>query len=380
VEHFAARRLLASIVVVSTVAFATAVVAGPQAANKTGAACTAHWRLVAHANVPPLNSVVALSANDVWAVGGHQGGDSTREVYEPVILHWDGRTLRRFKAFVPSNSHDGGELTAVAAVSPTDVWAVGHDGETPIVMHWDGNTWSIVSTPAPRTGRLTDIVTVPNGDVWVIGATNSGSPIVMQRSGERWRTHDVRAGLEKGRTYLRAIDATSSSDVWVSATWNNGINSHGDHPVVTHWNGRSWTRTTFEPQHSGLFAMDLDAGAPREVWTLDVANDSGEWGPWGYRLVHWNGETVREHPYSTPSVFPLALAAVSSNNVWVVGVVEGDSYNSPAKPLVIHWNRKPARAHPMFESLKDTTLASLSVVSPTEIWAAGKHLIARYSC
>jgi hypothetical protein len=49
--------------------------------------------------------------------------------------------------------------------------------------------------------------------------------------------------------------------------------------------------------------------------------------------------------------------------------------------MVIHWNgRTAAVQHTPFNSQRDANLTSVSAVSPNEIWAAGDHLLARYSC
>ena len=74
-----------------------------------------------------LFSVKAISANDVWAVG-----DANSGVLDPsgvpttgitIAEHWNGST---WTAITSGNSSTGfNELNAVAAASPTNVWAVG---------------------------------------------------------------------------------------------------------------------------------------------------------------------------------------------------------------------------------------------------------------
>lgn len=84
-----------------------------------------------------LNSVDAISATDVWAVGNkhspyHQGNELL-----PLLKHWNG------KRWTTAQRPDGSELTALQGVegsSSNDVWAVGI-GPTPI-LHWDGQAWS----------------------------------------------------------------------------------------------------------------------------------------------------------------------------------------------------------------------------------------------
>ena len=69
-----------------------------------------HWQIVPAAG-NPLAGVSALSADDVWAAGGATGGD---------VTHWNGTAW----TIQTKLDHDAA-LTAVAEVSPTNVWAVG---------------------------------------------------------------------------------------------------------------------------------------------------------------------------------------------------------------------------------------------------------------
>jgi hypothetical protein len=74
-----------------------------------------HWDGTSWHIVPttdnPLTGVSGLSANDIWAAGGMTGGD---------VTHWDGSAWTVHTKL----AHDDA-LTAVAEVSPTNVWAVG---------------------------------------------------------------------------------------------------------------------------------------------------------------------------------------------------------------------------------------------------------------
>src|SRR5947209_15989602 len=59
----------------------------------------------------------------------------------------------------PNQGTLGNQLFGVAAVSASNIWAVGdyndgpfkHDSLT-LIQHWNGSSWSIVSSPNPVTG------------------------------------------------------------------------------------------------------------------------------------------------------------------------------------------------------------------------------------
>jgi hypothetical protein len=98
-----------------------------------------------------LQGVDVISAKNAWAVGSR--GDPSG-VFKTVIERWDGDAWR----LVPSpNAGLGlppnGSLAAVLALSKEDVWAVGSsltcaEIPQPLIEHWDGRQWRVVPSPA----------------------------------------------------------------------------------------------------------------------------------------------------------------------------------------------------------------------------------------
>jgi hypothetical protein len=154
------------------------------------------WRVVPSPNVARphplngarqvLNAVTVVSSADVWAVG--QTIDTASGSFLPdrtLTLHWNGTAW----SVVSSPDHPAeDELTGVAAVSPTDVWAVGTfvdrgvDGTAfPVgksqTLHWNGAAWSVVPSPngTGDTG-LAGVGTVPGtAQAWAVGDTLTGA-------------------------------------------------------------------------------------------------------------------------------------------------------------------------------------------------------------
>ena len=92
-----------------------------------------------------LNGVAAVSATDAWAVGfyGHDVGDGGT-AGKPLVLHWDGTSWTKAKA--PFFGTSSG-LRSVSALSATDIWAVGgvfSNGAagTTLILHWNGTAWT----------------------------------------------------------------------------------------------------------------------------------------------------------------------------------------------------------------------------------------------
>src|SRR5262249_15305031 len=123
--------------------------------------------------------VAAISASDVWIVGADDASTPPGQLaplHTTLIEHWDGTAW----SIVPSpNSASGGYLAGVAALSSTNVWAVGstdgvYIGQT-LIEHWDGATWSIVPSPSPSgatNSYLAGVAGNAANDVWAVGFAN----------------------------------------------------------------------------------------------------------------------------------------------------------------------------------------------------------------
>lgn len=123
---------------------------------------------VALAEPIQLFGVTVLAPDDVWAVGHlYPGGPH----FIPLVLHWDGTAWTR----VPLPAFpNGGQLRDIVALTPTDVYAVGFEGEglnsETLVLRWDGASWTRQVTPSPAVGsRLFGAAAVSPGTVWAVG-------------------------------------------------------------------------------------------------------------------------------------------------------------------------------------------------------------------
>ena len=101
-----------------------------------------------------LSGVAAVSANDVWAVGYYDNGSGASQT---LVEHWNGTAWSVVPS--PNAGTSYNYLNGVAAVSASDVWAVGYYGiggstNQTLVEHWDGTAWSVVSSPNVGTNQL----------------------------------------------------------------------------------------------------------------------------------------------------------------------------------------------------------------------------------
>lgn len=134
---------------------------------------------VAVATPHVVSAISAYGPNDVWVVGNTIKTDGTGAADKPLIEHWNGSAWSLVTASATSAEPT---LTSVAAVSPTDVWAVGHSvsltGQIPVAktltLHWDGTAWSEVPSPNVGTGdNLLNGVASGGGELWAVGSGSS---------------------------------------------------------------------------------------------------------------------------------------------------------------------------------------------------------------
>jgi hypothetical protein len=165
-----------------------------------------------------LTSVAAISSSDIWAAGQTSAG-------QPVFEHWDGKTWTAVSGPLVS----AGYVAAIglAAVSSSDVWAVGTTRELvrgapyqTLSEHWDGHKWSIVTSPDPVTGSnvLIQAAAISSSDVWAVGydygSTGGASPLLVNWDGKKW--HTVTTPVPSGTQYneLAAVAALPTGTVW----------------------------------------------------------------------------------------------------------------------------------------------------------------------
>jgi hypothetical protein len=271
------------------------------------------WRVVPSPNPAAsddveLNGVVAVSANDVWAVG--HSGNVCCVPYQTLIEHWDGMSW----SIVPSPSpgtYSGNDLHAVVAISASDVWAVGEaysgqygqDGGS-LILHWDGTSWSVVPNASKAT--LLGASAVSANDVWAVGSE------ILHWNGATWSI--VQYPAVPSSSILRAVSAVSANDIWAVGFRNAFYGS--DETIAVHWDGSSWTLVPDAGDRGALYAVD--AIATNDVWAV------GSWFDPAVGTVflteHWNGAawTAVAAPNPGGSAFN-GVAAVSARDVWAVG-------------------------------------------------------------
>ena len=291
-------------------------------ASATPTTCVPRWE------VPPgrlgslgtLNAVSAWSQDDAWAVGSTVGGAE--------IDHWDGSTWSAAGG-IPGLGGSGefSGLSDVEAVGPGEAWAVGgysSDADrSGIVVHCTLG----VGCTASRSRAFTALSAVSPNDIWAVGREHpygGGASAIGHYDGTSWSLvppPDTRI--------LHAIDARAADDVWAV----------GEDGLIAHWNGSEWSVVPGAPG-ANVNLRDIVAVGVDDAWAVGSAPDGKT------AIMHWNGEAWSLVPSPSPGILGSGLSgvdAVSPNDIWAVGS-SYDSYDPgnfpPYQPKVLslHWD------------------------------------------
>jgi hypothetical protein len=308
------------------------------------------------AQLDELTAVVAPSATDVWAFG-----------YTRYAQHWNGTVWTRVALPVPKGSQSP-EFNGAGAVSPNNIWAVG-DAELAgstyaahaIVDHWNGHSWRMV--PSPPSGgysRLLGVAALSSTNVWAVGfvGIDTGRTLTLRTltvhwNGRAWKrlpspspaTSHTPAGLIQDS--LAAVAGTSVRNVWAVGRYYvvaaNG--DHAIHPLVLHWNGTRW-KAVSSPDPSGpthrSFLYGVAAPSPTGVWAVGSAARNG----------------VQHAPLA-------GVSAATAADVWAAGGMTGG--------YVTHWNGSAWTIRTKLDY--NDALTAVAEVSPTNVWAVGVRFV-----
>jgi hypothetical protein len=293
----------ATLVVSSALAAAAAAGAGT---NAGVAGC--RWRValplasVLHGERGDVYDVAAVSARDAW-VGGWDGvrvsTDAVRAT--PLLAHWNGRRWR-----VTPVPVRWGIAARVVALAANDVWAVVDNRDGTLLLHWNGRAWNRAALPPGAAAYETSLARGSRGRLWLVGrrvyvrgrsawrlqrqfgekpsntrlvfsrwtdavwkvvpsAQPGESPPRVERwNGRRWVSTPIAASRF---TELGVPLAFSPRDTWLGAT-------DGDNALLFRWNGRTWRRVGGSLPRRAVTATAL-APSRADLWLAgSLANAS----------------------------------------------------------------------------------------------------------
>ncbi len=223
-----------------------------------------HWNGTAwtYAFTPPLsragnnalNAALALGPADVWAVGYQSG---PLQAVQTLVEHYNGSSWSVFPS--PNANSTGNVLNAIAAVSPTDIWAVG-DQVAPnlpvltLTEHYDGTAWTVIPSPNPVTSGtldqnvLTGVIVLAPNDVTAVGyildfTRQRKLTLIEHWDGSKWSiVPSPNPSTASGSlNILNAIAAISPTNIYAFGYFSNGSTGGQTLTLAVHYDGRSWT-------------------------------------------------------------------------------------------------------------------------------------------
>jgi hypothetical protein len=284
------------------------------------------WTAVPGPTFPPsvifaqLFGVAALSPSNAWAVGVA----STRSQPLPQVAHWNGRRWSATTVPLPPGGQLG-SLASVRAFSSTDAVAVGvYQTSTRLfglVERWNGHRWIATQTPNPPGCGVTlsSLARVPiSRDLVVVGSClNTSDPSRRRPVIERFHhgVWSVQPSPRVGLGALAAVTPVSATGIWaVGYRLVSGL----ERTLTERWNGRRWSvvpSPNDSATHSNVLEGVIRVPGSRTVWAVGL-------GGGGAISLVWRGAAWKlDTPVQPPRLSVFSGVAASPTQVWAVGTV-----------------------------------------------------------
>jgi hypothetical protein len=279
-----------------------------------------------------LNAVAAVSSSNVWAVGAYNNGAG---LWQTLIEQWNGTAWTIIRS--PNVPSGGNFLFGAAATGPSDVWAVGYyypvagGARSTLIEHWDGASWSTVASPNPpsASNSLFAVSASSPTDVWAVGRSlGSVSHTLLEHyDGSAWKiVPSPNAG--SGSNNLFGVSAFSSNGAWAVGDWVSTATGHAS-TLIERWDGNSWS---IVPSPNASYAgfpdnyfYSVAATSPTSAWAVGAS-----------------------YSPSTPTTAPMNADILTAH--W-----NGSAWSIPPQPGISQWSE----------------FNGVAVTAPGNVWAVG---------
>ena len=153
-----------------------------------------------------------------------------------------------------------------------------------LIEHWNGTSWSIVASPNPGAGNsLSAIAAVSAKNIWAVGYYNTSNSTVSQTLIEHWNgtRWNIVASPNLGSSYnfLSGVAAVSASNIWAVGSYTTS--STVSQTLIEQWNGTSWSivaSPNLGSNQNFLFGVVAVPGSSKS-WVVGYYSNSS-WGGW----------------------------------------------------------------------------------------------------
>jgi hypothetical protein len=185
----------------------------------------------------------------------------------------------------------------------------------------NGPGWNYAYIGGPSAKRLDQVVATGPADAWATGLGTRGA-LLLHFDGHRWQEHPL--PVLPRRLAFTSVAASGPDNVWLFGSDLTPAK------YAWRWDGSRWHDVPFPEKH---LALDAEAFAPDDVWTVGDDRDS----------LHWDGSRWRTVPM--PAV-ARAISAVAADDMWAVGRRDTPGGRQLSQPAAMRWNGRTWRLAP----------------------------------
>jgi hypothetical protein len=325
-----------------------------------------------------LAAVAAITPSDAWAVGSTDPSISSIEA--TLAENWNGSKWSMVST--PNVGSFGNELLGVAAVSANDVWAVGssvnsNQIEQTLIEQWNGTSWNVVNSPnvGASYNGLFGVSADSANDVWAVGYSRASTDGAFSTLVERWNgtQWSVVSSPNPGVSgnYFYSVKAVSSTDVLAVGQATN--NSGPDQPLVEQWNGNAWSVVS-TPTASNSSVLQGVAATANNAWAVgqSLAPQTPGTQNFGLQTVNGTWSTSSIPSVGTADNTLYGATAISDSNVWAVG----SNFNSSGnyQTTIEQWNGTSWSVVSSPDPGKvNNILVGVGGTSANDVWAVGGY-------
>jgi hypothetical protein len=317
-----------------------------------------------------LESISALSNEDIWAVGNHSG--------PAMIAHKDSGGWS-YIPYPPNLSH--WELHGVLAHETNNAWAVGslpyvpYPQQRTLIIHWDGTAWNPVwveLSKEPSQEVLYSVDGKQTKDIWAVGyvrdvhyasaSLGAFHALLIHYDGMLWKVYEPHKLFND--CGMQGVSVLDSNDGW-AVGW--AVDPAGINPFILHWNGSYWKPIPYP----------VEINRPSTLWSVFGVSKTDVWAVGEYNhpqgeslIIHWDGSNWTRVP--TPQINGRStlqgVSFAAANNGWAVGTV----FRGPHQySLVFHWDGNSWKQQESPSPYAGAHLASVSAKTGTDPVACG---------
>ncbi len=277
-----------------------------------------------------LTAIAGRSASDIWAVGSLLP-NANATVLRTLAVRYNGTTWSHVPT--PNVGSQANSFYGVAALPDGTAWATGifttasgHTGQA-LTEHWNGHSWTVVpaADPGSREDMLYSVAAISDSDVWAVGGSSGPDgffhPLVEHWNGRRWTVSSIK-GLRGADGILTSVTSVPGKAVFATGQL---VNHAPDQQVVLSLVGGSWTVSR------GMVRTPGGAVASADPQSIGVSA-LGLWVAGNDRAGHSGLSTLLEGPgsgglkeLSTPNPTPQdnylsgIAPVIGGHNAWAVG-------------------------------------------------------------